>query len=81
MDKIVGDISANKLDPSNGELRDTPLEFPNQDHSNGLDGFGRYMMLNGSAFADVDNSGRTGILESRRFDTRSDVQCRVSAKT
>ena len=33
------------------------------------------MMLNGSAFADVDNSGRTGILESRRFDTRSDVQC------
>ena len=33
------------------------------------------MMLNGSAFADVDNSGRTGVLESRRFDTRSNVQC------
>ena len=72
---IVGDISANKLDPSNGELRDEQLDFPNYDHSNGLEGYGRYMMLNGSAFADVDNSGRVGILESRRFDTRSNVQC------
>ena len=63
------------MDQSNGELRDDTLEFPKQDHSNGLDGYGRYMMLNGSAFADVDNSGRTGVLESRRFDTRSNVQC------
>ena len=46
---IVGDISANKLDQSNGELRDDKLDFPEQDHSNGLDGYGRYMMLNGSA--------------------------------
>jgi len=72
---VVGDTSANKLDDTNGELREDPLVFPDSDHSDGRAGFGRYMVLNGSAYADVNNAGRNGLLESRQFETRAGSQC------
>ena len=72
---IVGDTSANKLDKTNGKPRDTPLVFPKTDHSNGIDNHGRYMSLNGSFYGDVNNAGRIGVLESRRFDTKVGTQC------
>ena len=59
---VVGDTSANNLDNTDGKLRDDPLIFPDTDHSNGQANHGRYMVLNGSLYHDVDNSG---MLEKR----------------
>ena len=68
--------SANDLDDCGDcKLRDTPLIFPESDHSDGRDFTGRYMVLNGSAYDAVDNTGRFGVMESRRFDTMVAEQC------
>ena len=70
------DFSANDLDDCGScKLRDTALDFPMTDHSDGRDLTGRYMVLNGSAYEAVDNTGRFGVMESRRFDTMVAEQC------
>ena len=45
------------------------------DHSDGRDGHGRYMVLNGSYFEGDDNSAREGVLTSRQFRTTVHTQC------
>lgn len=45
------------------------------DHSDGRDGHGRYMALNGSYFQGDDSTGREGVLTSRQFRTTVETQC------
>jgi len=70
---LVGDVTYPGKD--GGEIKGRELPFPITDHSDGRPNLGRYLSVNGSYFENDNNSGRTGVLQSRQFTTKSSTQC------
>ena len=51
------------------------LVFPDSDQSDGRLDHGRYLALNGSWFEGDDHTGKTGVLQSKQFTTKTKEQC------